>query len=147
MLDDSLVEQDFNKIRLVYMGRRINKKNKLVHLYAEEGNLNSQIYLKNKIGDFGIGAVVEVFDYGDYFKPPYIGVGKWQDATLVASWNVEDSLSYCQHKSQQNWKKLEDKNSGYDQLVMQINELIACLPASQKKPFLFKLLADIDFKL
>lgn len=139
---------DFNgelsKVRLVYKGRRINTKNKLVHLYSLQDDMQTGYYLKNKLGTYSIGSIVEVFDAGDYFKPPYIGVGRLNDVAMVASWGVEDTLSYCQHKAQQHWRKLEGE-SEYEILVKRLNDIIEHLPASQKKAFLFKLIADLNF--
>ena len=142
----SMSSVDYKKVRLVYMGRRINYAHKIIYLYGLQDDLSDQVCLKGRLGDYGVGALIEVFDYGSFYRPPYIGVGKFQDIGLVASWDILDTLSYCQYKAQQNWRKLESKNSEYERLIEQINELIASLPASQRKAFLFKLIADIDFK-
>lgn len=137
--------RDGNKARVFYMGRRI-KSNKIRHLYCYDDN-DVQFTLHNKLGEYPVGAVIEVFEHEDYFKPPYIGVGTIQDKSELLAWQMEDQLSYLQHKSQQHWKKLSAGESDYEILINDINSLIKSLPAQQRKSFIFKLISDIDFNI
>lgn len=134
--------EESEKVRIVYMGRRINTDNKICHLYANHENFERSFLVKGKIGEYGVGAIIEVFDYGDYFKPPYICIGKISDITKVASWEIEDILSYQQKQSQQHWKKLE--NSEYEKIISKINDIVKNLPSTQRKAFIFKLVSDIE---
>ncbi|MDN5619697.1 MAG: hypothetical protein ACTH64_08565 [Providencia sp.] len=131
------------KVKIVYMGKRIND-NKICHLYGHYESLERSFFVRGKLGEYGVGAIIEVFDHGNYFKPPYICIGKINDVVKIASWEIEHILSGQQKQSQQHWKKLE--NSEYERLVSKINNIVSSLPSSQRKAFLFRLIADIDFK-
>lgn len=134
-----------NKVRVVYMGRRINSANKLSYLYSYADDLNDQFTLKGKLGDYPIGCIIEAHEVKNAFRAPYVGVGKINDDSLMYSWGVEDNLNYCQVKSQQHWKKLDKSESNYDQLISDINDLIKTLPTIQRKAFVFKLISDLKF--
>lgn len=139
------MQKQANKIKVVYKGRRINSKNKLLHAYFVAGNDAEVFYLKSKLGDYPIGTIIETQDFGDFFRPPHIGIGVHSDALKVTSWEIQDQLNYAQAEAEKKWNKLGN-NQRYDLIIKELNAIIEQLPHAQKKAFVFKLLSDLDCK-
>lgn len=136
------MSEDTKKTKVIYMGRRISNKGDLLHCYSKAGDIYDIFYLKNKLGDYPVGMIIETNDYGDFFKPPYVGIDKIGDEAKITSWKVQDELCYAQVTAEKKWNKL-GKNNRYQAIVDELNILIASLPPSQKRAFIFKLLSDL----
>lgn len=140
------------EVELVYIGRRMSVKKRLIHCYIDLSTKEEEAYTKI-LCPISVGSVMRCTRTESGVSSPYVFLRKATDSKnvpittkvysvdTVSKWIEADWAAKKDFDLQKEMKRVP--KSKYENLVLQINDLIEDLPASQRKLFKMKLLMDL----
>lgn len=136
------------KIKLVYIGREINSKGKIVYCYLrldENGQLDKttlNLYPK-RIAMESVGGIIEGEEIENGIRGAKV-VDKFNDKKRVGAWVATDRLKYSE------WKSIKELKSPvqntYQEGLALLEEVYYRIPVASRVSFLIKLCSDIRGK-
>ena len=132
------------RLRLIYAGREISSKNKIIHSYIHEDNFKEYLLFKTKLeNNHSLGNIISItVNENGTFEGPITYEGNCSNIRLLSELQVKDKAAYLTYESFKNMKNLPELK--YEKVVKDLKDVLACLPASQRKMLIIKTMLELE---
>jgi hypothetical protein len=131
------------RLRLIYAGREISSKNKIIHRYIYENDFKKYLLFKTKLeSNHSLGNIISINETEEgYFQGPITYEGNCDNLVLLSELQVKDKAAYLTYENMKNMKNLPELK--YDKAVKDLKEVLSCLPRNQRKTLIIKTMLEL----